>query len=282
MTTLPRGTKNMKIVKFETEANQEQHLQASFDRAFLSACENGNLHDFNQLVELLPAYVVIQMIKANNHTAFRMAASSGHLPVLDRLMELAPEDVSLMIEAERYAAFTIAAGCGHLSVLNRLVELAPDRVSLMIKSGDYGDFCDYSAFRMAASRGHLPVLDRLVELAPELASLMIAANGYAALSSLALNHMDDFVNRALCDPGVFAHAEMHQHEYAERYVNPFIQNELSTLRAMKTTFERANPNAVFNIADEAQAARCFYMIRNLIRRNQPCIMLALLLTLMQI
>ncbi len=261
----------MKIVKFETEANQEQHLQASFDRAFLSACENGNLHDFNQLVELLPAYVVIQMIKANNHTAFRMAASSGHLPVLDRLMELAPEDVSLMIEAERYAAFTIAAGCGHLSVLNRLVELAPDRVSLMIKSGDYGDFCDYSAFRIAASRGHLPVLDRLMELAPDLASLMMAANDYAAFSTLALRRRDGIVNRALLDPGAFAHAEMHQHEYGEHYVNPFIRNELTALRALKTTFELENPNAVFNIIDEAQATRCFYMIRNLIRRNEPAL-----------
>ncbi len=131
---------------------------------------------------------------------------------------------------------------------------------------------DYEAFQGAASGGHLPVLNRLMELAPDRFPQMIEANGYAVFSFLARYHLDDIVNRALYDPGVFAHAEMHQHEYGERYINPFIHNELTALRALKTAVERENPDAVFNIIDETQATRCSYMIRNLIRRNQPALL----------
>ncbi len=265
--------------------------------AFQGAARDGHLPVLNLLVALAPDLVSL-MIEANDYSAFQQAASDGHLPVLNRLIELAPELVSLMIAANDYSAFQWAARNGHLPVLNRLIELAPDLVSLMIAANDY------YAFQGAASRGHLPVLDRLVGLAPDLVSRMIEANSYAAFqgaadagylsilnrlmelapdevsvmieenlyaafSSLARHHMDDIVNRALCDPCAFAHAEMHQEEYGERYVNPFIRSELTALRALKTAVALENRNAVFNIADETRATRCFYIIRNLIRRNYP-------------
>ncbi len=115
-----------------------------------------------------------------------------------------------MIKARNHAAFQVAAGGGHLSVLNRLVELAPNWVSRMIKAKNY------NAFQVAARGWYWPVLNRLMELAPDLVSLMMAANDYAAFSTLALRRRDGIVNRALCDPGTFAHAEMHQCEYGER------------------------------------------------------------------
>ncbi len=86
-----------------------------------------------------------------------------------------------------------------------------------------------SALLSACENGLLPALNRLVELAPD----------------------------------------RHQEAYGERYVNPFIRNELTALRAMQTALALENRDAVFNIADEARATRCFHMIRNLIRSNQP-------------
>ncbi len=274
-----------------------QMIKAGDYHAFKMAASRGHLPVLDQLVELAPE-LVSQMIAANGYEAFQGAVGGGHLPVLNRLVELAPNWVSLMIKAKNHAAFQVAAGGGHLSVLNRLVELAPNWVSRMIKAKNY------NAFKMAASSGCLPVINRLVEfaptqvlqmieagsytafqgaargwywavlnrlmeLAPDRVSLMIAANDYAAFSSLAFHRRDGIVNCALLDPGAFAHAERHQYEYGEHYVNPFIRNALTALRALKTTFELENPNAVFNIIDETQATRCFYMIRNLIRRNQP-------------
>ncbi len=241
-----------------------QMIEANDYEAFQWAARGGHLSVLNRLVELAPD-LVSRMIEADGYAAFQGAATSGQLLVLNRLVELVPDQVSLMMEANSYLAFQGAAGGGHLPVLNRLMELAPAHVSLMIEAADY------TAFQRAAIGGHPTALNRLMELAPDRFSLMIEANGYAAFSSLALHHMDDLVNRALCDPSVFAHAEMHQHEYGEYYVNPLIQNALTALRAMKTALELESPNAVFNINDETQATRCFYMIRNLIRRNQPAL-----------
>ncbi len=277
-------------------------IEADYHEAFKMAAHGGHLPVLNRLMKLAPG-LVSRMIEADDYVAFEVVANAGHLPALALLlMELAPSKVLEMVRADCYAAFRVAAGSGHLSILNQLVELVPTKpmVSDMMRADRYAAFRvaaigghlpvlnrlvelastksvvsamikanRYAAFQYAARGGHLPVLNRLMELAPDRLPRMIEANGYSAFSSVAHHHMDDIVNRALCDPGVFAHAEMHQREYGERYVNPFIHNELTALRALKTTFELENPNTVFNIIDETQARRCFYIIRNLIRRNQP-------------
>ncbi len=170
------------------------------------------------------------------------------------------------IDSDSDSTFLSACENGDLPALNRLVELAPGLVSLMIEANDY------AAFRSATEYGHLPVLNRLMELAPDRLPRMIEVNGYAAFSYLARCRMDDTVNRALCDPDVFAHAALHEDEHAERYVNPFIHNALTALRAMKTSFELENPSAVFNIADETQAKHYLHMIRNLIGRNDRALL----------
>ncbi len=290
------------LVKLAAPNQLSLMIEAGNYHAFSSACTYGHLPVLELLVGLAAPNQLSLMIEAGSYQAFRGAAFGGQLHVLERLVKLAaPNQVSLMIEAAGYEAFRIAASRGHRPILELLVKLAaPNQVSLMIEARGHEAFRNaaisgrqalvdcleleeldeeslmietdrYAAFRTAASGRYLAVLDLLVEIAPNEVSLMFEASGYqsfsSAFSSLARLHMDDIVNRALLDPGVFAHAEQ-QRNYGERYVNPFVQNQLTALRALKTASERENPDAMFDI-DETQARLCFYMIRNLIRRNQP-------------
>jgi len=77
----------------------------------------------------------------------------------------------------------------------------------------------------------------------------------------------DVVNQLLEYPVQFAYSESHDWEYGASYVYPFIESKLSDLRAAKDEFESQNPNGVFDLADERACRLGFYMLRNLIRRN---------------
>ena len=50
------------------------------------------------------------MIRAEDYSAFGRAAGNGHLEVLDKLIKLAPAEISEMISAGYYRAFRFAAG----------------------------------------------------------------------------------------------------------------------------------------------------------------------------
>lgn len=150
----------------------------------------------------------------------------------------------------------------HLSVLNRLIELAPALVQTMVKDRDY------QAFRYAARKGNLPVLQRLVELEPNHLQLVMEDND---LREFLLNAGDNgqlpVLNYLMTFYSVFCYAEIHQREYGEQYVRPFVQSTLARLRDEKMIFDQANLNGVFDIAIPDQAKLLFYMIRQLIRRN---------------
>jgi|GEM_PF-6107610 len=72
-------------------------------------------------------------------------------------------------------------------------------------------------------------------------------------------------------PAVFAHAEIHMHEYGANDVNPFVLEQVRTLREAKTTFEAENPGDIFDITEPQQSKLCYYIIKNLIRRNDPAL-----------
>jgi ribosomal protein L19E len=68
-------------------------------------------------------------------------------------------------------------------------------------------------------------------------------------------------------PMVLSYLEMHDHEYGNRYVYPFVAESIASLKQRETEFEKDNPDVVFDIEDVTQVEICFYMIRNLIRRG---------------
>jgi hypothetical protein len=168
-----------------------------------------------------------------------------------------------------YAAFRLAAKHGHLSVMEclieKLTELAPDKVQEMIAARDY------EAFFRAAGNAHLPVMERLMALAPDKVQEMIAAGDYLAFRWAVRNGRLPVVNHLLQFASVFAYAEAHDHEYGSQYVYPFVTQQLTSLRALKAAFEAGHPDGVFNIEDPEQSRLCFYMLRNLIRRNDTAL-----------
>jgi len=156
----------------------------------------------------------------------------GRISLFDCFMSAySPQVVQAMVAAGDYAAFQAAARGGHLAVVNRLVELVPeDRVQAMVAAENY------AAFREAAGGGHLAVVNRLLQFNT-----------------------------------VFAYVEMHDWEYGSRYVYPFVQAQLAVLQERRTTFEATHPQGVFDVTEPEDAKRCFYMLRNLIRRNNPAL-----------
>ena len=136
----------------------------------------------------------------------------------------------------------------------------------MIKAGDY------LAFLWAAKQGHLKVLEWLEERAPAEHQAMVGANNYEAFRLATLNNHVAIVQHLLCFPGVFSYAERDEREYGATYVHPFIQEKLATLRAQRQALETRDPHAVFNIINKEETYLCFYMIRNVIRRNDPALL----------
>lgn len=239
-------------------------VRAHSYKAFCEAARGGHLPILEKLIKLAPQKKR-SMLSARYYEAFRLAAAAGHLDVIDWLIAEAPGDMLLeMIKAEHYEAFRLAAENGHLAVLNRLAVLAPAEIINMVKAGDY------KAFGNAAENGHLMVVNRLIELASDGVFNMIQAGNYAALQWAAQHSRPFVVNRLLSFAEVMAFAEMHEHEYGS-FVLPFITNTLAALRDKRVAFEAAHPRAVFDVAED-EAKNCFFIIRHLIRRNDPALM----------
>lgn len=161
------------------------------------------------------------------------AAITGCSSALDTIsLSLMPDEIVKMIQAENYHAFRLAAENGHLHVLNRLCELAPTEATAMIQSENY------YAFRWAAvGRGHHNVINFLLDC-----------------------------------PAMLGYAEMHEFEYGEKYVNPFIARHVNRLKEMHDAFKQSNPEDLFDLVTKSECLQGFYMLRNLIRRNDEALL----------
>ena len=226
--------------------------------------DSGLFDIMDRLVEIAPNQLKA-IIPEENYALFRQAAFDGRLAVMEQLIALVPDQVQAMIQANKYAAFVEAAGNGHLAVMERLMELAPDQVQAMIKAGDY------YAFVEAAGHGHLAVMERLIgQSTPYRVQEMIQADDYAAFRNAVDNGHTNVIHYLLTFPNMLAWAERHEHEYGSRCVYPFVNEQLQSLRTQKSALETENPNAVFDI-DAEKAKLCFFMLRNLIRRNDASV-----------
>jgi hypothetical protein len=128
----------------------------------------------------------------------------------------------------------------------------------------------YEAFHLAVENGHLAVIERLMALAPSEVQAMVGASSYAAFRWADENSHLEVVQRLLRFPIQFAYAEKHMNDHGEA-VTSFMHEELTSLRNLKTVFETDHPEGVFNLEDPEQARLCFYMLRNLIRRNDAAL-----------
>src|SRR3990167_9257734 len=235
-------------------------IQQDNFKIFRIAASQGNINQLNRLIELTPNRVQ-EMISAVDFYAFRLASYSGHLSIINRLIELAPGRVQEMISANNFYAFRLASYGGHLSIINRLIELASGRVQEMLSADNF------AAFRLASHNGHLSIINCLIELVPGRVQEMIAFRNFEAFHNIARHDFTHVIMSILHFPNIFAYVEMHRHEYGERFVIPFIQTQFANIRHGMELFYAEHPHEIFNLVDEEQVRVCFYMSRNLIRRN---------------
>ena len=207
-------------------------------------------------------YTIKQKIMADDYCAFRIAAENCHLDTMKWLVAQAPGELEEMIDANCYEAFRDATANGRLDIMEWLVSQAPDKLMWMIKANFY------AAFSLAAINGHLEVLQWLAAKAPNELEAMIKVDNYWAFHGAAENgHRSTvvwlFFNSANC----FAFAESHVQEYGIKCVNPFIRTCVTELHEKAKAFHLKHPNEVFDPTHGKYTSLWFYMMRNIIRRN---------------
>ncbi len=193
---------------------------------------------------------------------FRQATLFNHIDILKHMAQSLADFFPKRIADEHYYAITLASLAGNLDILKYLVECSSDNLSTIIAAGNY------LAFAKAAENGHLHVVKYLTESLPNDLTRMLAAANYAALRMAAIQKQVPVVQYLLHYSSVFAHAEMYTNEY-QQYTQPFVTEELASLQQRRRAFEELHPNMDFNIEDNNETKLYFYILRNLIRKNDP-------------
>lgn len=239
--------------------NLQEMIRANNYEAFRLAATYGYLKTLIWLHHQAP-HELKDMIEACEYEVAYVVMLSGHYHILKWLQDQAPEELKVMIRAYDYGTFSIAADKGNLDMLIWLRDQAPEEFSKMIKANNYG------AFRLAAANGHFDTLIWFQEQAPEEFEAMIKANNFEVVRNASENNRPDIVEWLLQHPSCLAYAEINYVKYSG-YVHPFIERICKALLCDKKTFISDHPHEEFDINDPLGAQQCFYMIRNLIRRN---------------
>lgn len=243
-----------------------KRLNISTAELVRSAALTGRLSIVNKTLDIISGDDAFTLIEEDDYGAFRWAAMSGYPAIMSALtIYLFPEEVIEMVKARGYWALRAAIIGGHFSTMERLFELAPGKILNMVRSHAYG------AFEWAAAGGHLHILEKLIKCAPDDVIKMIKANDYAAFRRAVAGEHTTIVNRLLLFPDILFYAEMNKdnRDKYRHYVRPFIIDRLLSLRALRFAAESAIPRIDFDLKDKEEARCCLYILRNLIRRNDP-------------
>lgn len=206
---------------------------------------------------------LMDMIRVKNYRSFYHSAQRDCLNSLnwfkEEVQKAAPEDFMRMIEAENYYCFQSAAEYGHVDILEWHYNEAPQALINMLRAENY------RSFAMAAENGHLDVLKWLKETASEDEfQAMLQYDDFYAFHFASLNNHLETANWLLSNPPCFAYTEQFENEYGN-YVDPFIADTLVVLHQESAASQ--NSGALFDIDDPERARLCFYLIRNMIRRD---------------
>jgi hypothetical protein len=284
-----------KIIEANTSQIQNM-ISAGRYGVFLDAVENGHLGIVNCLIETLTTLApddVQTMISINNDKGFILAMSRGFLPIMDRLFELEPE----VIDRLTYDWIQKAVIHGHLPIIERIFSICS-----MLNPAAVIKVENYKLCHDAAYMGHLPLLRYLMEYEQNNAQDMLQTHGESILRAAVrgeeqsrrknINHAyvcrdthliaianesnslthTHVIHHLLSFPKIFAYAEIHEHEHWASYIPSFVDTQLGVLQEQRSVIEAHTPQAVFDITDPEEAKLCFYILRNLIRRNDPVLL----------
>jgi len=285
--------------------NEQTNKSTLLAQAFGSAAWQGHLPAMQWLVEQADLDTRLNMIRKDNYAVFQNAAKQGRLSTLKWLMKQLddPTEQQAMLKANDYEAFR-EAGYGQLTVLKWLMQQLsdPNEQQVMLKArhyeackhaswgGGYHDIVewfmdnlpdngqamikehDYEIFKGAVRDGHLSIMKLLLKHTDERDQRKMVIDAYKTATTERENNKAE-TDYLLSFPSLLTHIEeniqsyeAHTQEYGGRYIPLFVNKQLQSLRSQKNFLETNNAHAVFDV-DVNQARVCFYMLRNLIRRN---------------
>lgn len=248
------------LTKFlESSNSEEQALLAGqlWEEYFLEWAEPKRVYQRRELVfsflspsllsQIMPQNSIDFFLSNFRCTPLEIAAGVGKLEHFNILLN---SNSSIRSQIKGKELILASAG-GHLEIVNRLLELEEIREKL-----------DVEPLIWAAAYGQLEVVDRLLEASREKIKI-----NYQPLILAARYGCTDVVRRFLTFPQMLQFAERFEEDYGTNYVHPFIKEEIGALERKKREFEQDNPTQTFDLQNPEQARLCFYMIKNLIRRN---------------
>lgn len=232
-----------------------EQIHRLMEHFFCLSAKKGNLEHLNWIKSKTPA-LLPSMMEAHSYAPLRLAATEGHLPVLEWLAaESTAEQLQAMIVADNFAPFRCAAALGKVDVLNWLKAKVPTQLPAMI---DVGDFW---AFYVAVINDQIDVLRWFKAEAPEKVEAMITAGDDRAIRSVVSDgHPETFdwlVNEApgrlqavIADDNYSIFKEAMEREYGEQSL--YLVNRLLDLCPPNKLQDMiaCNNYAVFNWAAE--------------------------------
>ena len=245
--------------------------------------------------------LIKRAIAEDFYWVFRIAAALGYVDVLVKIVQIMPDEKITMIMAKKFHAFVLAAQNGHTLVLQWLKVEAADKFQAMITADKYFNFCyaalrgqldvmkwykaeasdkfqdmvkayDFEAFRSAVEYGHFEILYWLKAQALDALEEKIAKNNFDFFQYHAQCGSRDIMRYLLSFPTCLAYAELQEEEYGVRYTHPFISETISELYSQALQPALDQSEARMDTHDPVQTRLFFYIIRNLIRRNDPLLL----------
>lgn len=237
----------LKWVKDQVPNEFKNMLALDNYELLFQAIANGNLEILEWLKQQEPA-VLNNGLNVRADDAFVIACEKGHLQTLKWLAEQDPDLVKLVIYLKKYEVFCVAAKNGQLEVLKWLAEQVPDELQNMI------EFDGYRAFCSACENNHLDVVYWLQKKNPNIIDNLVATRNYSVYQRALANEHHHIINHLLRNPQFLAAVE--GTPSCATNIERFKQEFMDTLHQQHD-----------EISDPKQANVCFYLIRNIIRRN---------------
>ncbi|KTD24398.1 ankyrin repeat domain-containing protein [Legionella maceachernii] len=246
-------------------------------------------------IEIKSPKQISRLLSNTNFSTLTGVCGYGHLDVLQYFAETAPEQFQKKIdEPDSYSPLSWSARFGQLHIFQFLLtKISPEyldrrMVSSSIIYAFYNGFIEilrvidkavpqaFESFTKgihfdkaagnAADNGYLAVFEFLNEKMPDyLENNEFSEEHYGLLRRSIEGGHTALIAHFLANPSDFNYADKNKNY--EKDVEQFINDTLMQLRERKAKFEDSQSSAKFDVSSK-EAKLLFFVLRNLIRRNQ--------------
>lgn len=226
---------------------------------FCLAARYGHLQLMEEMIQLMP-HDLQKMLSARHHRPFSLAASNGHLIVMEKILSLSSLTLDDILSESSHAAFRFAAKYGQLAIMQWFKKTRQDKFKKTIR------YDDYIAFRYAVEHNEPEVVNWLInELNENEINDMLSSNNYEAWRMAAYHKHHAIIEILLSHQCIFVYAA--QNPLYNTWVKHFIDERLNKIKERKQAFELSNADAQFDLSNHEDKFIYFYIIKNLIERN---------------